>query len=98
MIDQESMTSTPNTSKTNRLSIAALTLTAVALAGFVAGGVAVVAVFAVGAGHVALQQISRRGERGIGLAVISLVIGYGIGLYALVNTIYFWIVFALQNR
>jgi hypothetical protein len=96
MIDQVSMTAVQHTSKANRLSIAALLLAAVALGGMVLGGFAVIAVFAVGAGHMALQQIATRGERGNVLAIISLVIGYGIGLYALINAIYFGIVFAQQ--
>jgi hypothetical protein len=72
MIEHESVITVPHASKTNRLSIVTLALAAVALAGFVFGGVAVIAVFAVGAGQVALQQISRKGERGSGLAIVDM--------------------------
>ncbi|WP_354174007.1 DUF4190 domain-containing protein [Arthrobacter sp. UYEF36] len=49
----------------------------------------VLAVFAVGAGHVALHQIRLRGERGRGLAIAALVVGYGIATLALINTLGF---------
>lgn len=47
------------------------------------------AVFAVGVGHAALSQIKSNGERGRGLAVAALAIGYGIATFALVSTLLF---------
>ena len=49
------------------------------------------AVFAVGAGHVALQQIKVRGERGAILAHIGIGISYLIATFALVDSVLlFW--------
>ena len=64
-------------------------MAAVAAAGLFLAGLGVVAVFAVGAGHVALNQIQQRGERGRGLAVASLSIGYAIAAFALASSIFF---------
>ena len=59
----------------------------IALSGFWVSGVAVLAVLAVGAGHV--NQISLRGERGGELAIAAPVIGYGITAVALINILGF---------
>ena len=59
---------------------------------------AVLAVFAVGAGHVSLRQIETRGERGRGMALTALVIGYGIAALALVSTIYSATAFSFQQQ
>ena len=53
-------------------------------------GVAVLAVFAVGAGHVSLNQIKLRGERGRGLAIAALAIGYAIATLALFTSLSFY--------
>ncbi len=98
MTEQDSMAIVATVPKTNRLSIAALVLAAAAVVGMVLVGALAIAIFTVGAGHLALQQISKRGERGRTLAVVGLLIGYGIGLYAILNSIYFWIVFAPQSH
>lgn len=77
--------------KTNKLAIASLILAALAIAGLVFGGSAGLAAFAVGAGHVALNQIKSREESGALLAHTALVISYAIALYALGSAIYFGI-------
>ena len=77
--------------RVNTLSIVSIVLAAVAVAGSVFGGTFVLAVFAVGAGHVALQQIKVRGERGAMLAYIGIDISYLIATFALVDSVYlFW--------
>jgi len=83
-------TSAPSVSqpKVNTLSIVSVVFVAVVVAGFLIGGAAVLAVFAVGTGHVALQQIKERGERGAILAYIGLGISYLIATYALVAFVY----------
>lgn len=85
-----SSTSAPAGAKTgrlNKLAVAAIVLAAIAAAGLWVFGVAVLAVFAVGAGHVSLNQIQSSGERGRGLAIAALVIGYGIGALALFTSL-----------
>jgi hypothetical protein len=76
-----------STGRLNKLAFAAIIFAAIAASGFWVFGVAVLAVFAVGAGHVALNQIPLRGERGRGLAITALVVGYGIATLALINTL-----------
>lgn len=77
------------TGRLNKLAVAALIFAVIAASGFLVAGVAVFAVFAVGAGHVALNQILLRGGRGRGLAIAALVVGYGIATLALINTLGF---------
>jgi hypothetical protein len=78
-----------STGRLNKLSVAAIIFAVIAASGLWVFGVAVLAVFAVGAGHVALNQILLRGERGRGLAGAALAIGYGIATLALINTLGF---------
>lgn len=73
----------------NKLAVAAVILAAIATSGFWVFGVAVLAVFAVGAGHVALSQIHLGDERGKGFAIAALAIGYGIATIALISTLGF---------
>ncbi|WP_247042223.1 DUF4190 domain-containing protein [Arthrobacter rhizosphaerae] len=80
----------------NRLAVGSLLLAAVAAGGMLLSSVGVIAVFAVGAGHVAINQINLRDERGKGLALAALVIGYAIATFALVSMIYFAVVLAQQ--
>lgn len=75
------------TGRLNKLAVAAIVLAAIAAAGLWVFGVAVLAVFAVGAGHVSLNQIQSRGERGRGLATAALIIGYGIAALALFTSL-----------
>ncbi len=88
---------TRQSTRYNRLAIAALALAGLAVIGTVVASVAVLAVFAVGAGHASLNQIKTRGERGRGLALTALMIGYGIAALALVSTIYFAAVFSVHQ-
>lgn len=82
----------------NRLAVASLALAALAVIGTAGAGVAVLAVFAVGAGHASLNQIRMRGERGRGLALTALVIGYGLASLALASTIYYATAFSFQHQ
>ncbi|MGO4187430.1 DUF4190 domain-containing protein [Pseudarthrobacter sp. TAF60_1] len=70
----------------NKLAVVAVIFAVIAASGLWVFGIAVLAVFAVGAVHVALNQIPLRGERGRGLAITALAIGYGIATLALINT------------
>jgi len=83
--------------KVNALSIVSIVLVAVTVAGSVFGGVTVLAIVEVGAGHVALQQIKMRGECGAILAYIAPGISYLIATYALASSVYFAIV-SIQQR
>ena len=76
-----------STGRLNRLAVLAVIFAVIAASGLWLFGVAVLAVFAVGAGHVALNQIPLRSERGRGLAIAALAIGYGIATLALINTL-----------
>lgn len=71
----------------NKLAVASIVFTAIAATGLWVFGVAVLAVFAVGAGHVSLNQIKLRGERGRGLAIAALAIGYAIATLALFTSL-----------
>lgn len=75
------------TGRLNKLAVAALVFAVLAAAGTFLLGFAVLAVFAVGAGHVSLNQIKLRGERGRGLAIAALVIGYGLATLALFSAL-----------
>lgn len=67
----------------NGWSVTSLVLAILCLVALVFTGVAVLAVFAVGAGHVALGQLRQHGGRGWGLARAALAIGYAIGIWAI---------------
>lgn len=87
-----SSSSVPARAKTrrlNKLAVAALVFAGIAGLGLWLFGVAVLAVFAVGAGHVSLNQIQSRGEKGRWLAIAALVIGYGIATLALITSLSF---------
>lgn len=73
----------------NKLAVAAIILAVIAASGFLVFGAAVLAVFAVGAGHVALNQIRLKGEQGKGLAIAALAVGYGIATLSLISTLAF---------
>jgi hypothetical protein len=81
----------------NRLAAASLVLAGLASLGLVFMSISVLAVFAVGAGHVALAQIQRRGERGRELAIAALAIGYAIAVLGLVSSLYFAVSLAVQQ-
>lgn len=75
------------TTAVNQWSVASLVLAAVCLVALVFTGVTLVAVFAVGAGHIALGQIRERGGRGRVLARVALSIGYAIGSLSVLVTL-----------
>jgi hypothetical protein len=77
------------TGRLNKLSVAAAFLAAIAASGVLLFGVGVLAVFAVGAGHVSLNQIRQSGERGRWLAIGALVVGYALATLALFTTLAF---------
>lgn len=83
------------TGRLNRLAVTAIILAAVAAAGFILS-MGVLAAFAVGAGHVALNQIGQSGERGRGLAIAALGIGYAIATWGLFTALSF-LPLVLQN-
>ncbi|GAA1859476.1 hypothetical protein GCM10009813_20740 [Brevibacterium marinum] len=71
----------------NKTAIAAIVLALVTVSGVWLFGAAVLAVFAVGAGHVALDQIKRKGEGGRWLAIGALCITYSLAVWALLSTL-----------
>lgn len=73
----------------NKLAVGAIVLALLAACGFWVFGAAVLAVFAVGAGHVSLNQIKLTDERGRALAVAALCVGYAIATFALLLTLSF---------
>jgi hypothetical protein len=87
--------------KVNTLSIASIVLVGAAFMGIavrawswgpIFAGFTVLAIPAVGAGHVALLQIKARRERGAILAYVALAICYVFATYALVSSVYYGIV------
>lgn len=71
----------------NRMAIVSVVCAVVAVAGFFFGSFTILAVFVVGAGHVALNQVNRDGSQGRQLARASLAVGYAIGIFGLLITI-----------
>ncbi|WP_416429818.1 DUF4190 domain-containing protein [Paenarthrobacter nicotinovorans] len=83
-----SSTKAPQTTRQiNVLTIAAVALAGLAFAGILFSGLRILATFAVGAGHVSLNQIKRRNERGRSMAIAALVLGYGLATWALLNVL-----------
>jgi hypothetical protein len=78
--------------KVNALSILSIVLAGLDVVAMIFWSAEVLAIFAVGAGHVALQQINARGERGAMLAYIALGISYLIATFVLMQFEYFFIV------
>ncbi|GAA3274668.1 DUF4190 domain-containing protein [Paenarthrobacter aurescens] len=77
----------PTTGRINLLAMAAIALGALAFAGIWFFGLGILATFAVGAGHVSLNQIRRRNERGRTVAILALILGYGLATWALLNVL-----------
>ncbi|MET4096965.1 DUF4190 domain-containing protein [Arthrobacter sp. UYCu712] len=77
----------PTTGRINMLAIAAVALAAVAFSGIWFFGLGILATFAVGAGHVSLNQIKRKNEKGRSVAIVALVLGYGLATWALINVL-----------
>lgn len=82
----------------NLLAVASIVFGVISAAAMFGFGIAVLAVFAVGAGHVAIQQIRARGQRGLILARIGLVIGYLLAVYGLVATIIYTLVLTGRSQ
>jgi hypothetical protein len=72
-----------STSRINLLAVVSVVAALLAVAGMLGLGTTVLAVFAVGAGHVALHQIQERGDRGRAVALVGLVVGYCVGIWGL---------------
>jgi hypothetical protein len=92
--------------KVNTLSIVSIILVGAAVMGIavrtwswgpIFAGFTVLAIPAVGAGHVALLQIKVRRERGAILAYVALGICYMFATYALVSSVYYGILFMHQT-
>ncbi|MDJ0313697.1 DUF4190 domain-containing protein [Arthrobacter sp. H35-D1] len=75
------------TGQLNKLAVAAIVLAVLAAAGIWLLGIPGLAVFAVGAGHVSLNQIKLKGQRGRWLAMAALALGYAIAIMALISTL-----------
>jgi hypothetical protein len=60
---------------------------AVAVLGFISTSITALAVFAVGAGHVAIHQIQLSGGNGRQLARASLAVGYAIAVFGLLFSV-----------
>jgi hypothetical protein len=71
------------------MAVVSLLCAAVALVGTYVAGVTAAAVFAAGAGHVALKQIDVRQERGALLAKVALAVAYVIATVAVVQAVSF---------
>jgi len=83
-----STTQVPLSSQTvNKLAIVALALGGLAFVGIWVFGLGVLATFAVGAGHVSLNQIKLKHQKGRGLALAALAIGYGIATWAFLSVL-----------
>jgi hypothetical protein len=88
MTDDTTQVKSEALTKVNRLAVVSIICAAIALVGTFSVGVVVIAVFAVGAGHVSLQQITARHERGAVLAYVALGVSYLIAALALFEAIY----------
>lgn len=73
------------TTKINVLAVVALVLAVLGVGQSFGFGAISLTIFAVGAGHVALQQIRERGERGVWLARAALVLCYLVAAWALLT-------------
>ena len=83
----QTMQASPRTGQLNKLAVTAIVVAIIAIFGLWLSGIAGLAVFAVGAGHVSLHQISRRGESGRSLAIVALVVGYAIAVLVLFSSL-----------
>lgn len=88
MTDATTRANSEALTKVNRLAVVSIICAAIALAGTLRVGVVVIAVFAVGAGHVSLQQINARHERGVILAYVALGVSYLIATVALFQALF----------
>ncbi|WP_285248852.1 DUF4190 domain-containing protein [Pseudarthrobacter sp. efr-133-R2A-89] len=70
------------------MAIVSVACAVLAAAGMYLMGMAVLAVFAVGAGHVALRRIEQRGGTGRLAALAGLSVGYAVGVFGLAYTVW----------
>lgn len=70
-------------SRVDLFAVCSLTVGLLALASMIGLGSGVPAAFAVGAGHVALSRDRGHLQRGRGLAMAGLILGYGVSIWAL---------------
>lgn len=75
------------TGQLNRLAVAAVVFAVLAAAAIWLLGISGLTVFAVGAGHVSLNHIKLKDQRGRWLAIAALALGYGIAILALISTL-----------
>lgn len=75
------------TGRMNKFAVAAVVFAVIAFSGLWFLGIGVLAVFAVGAGHVSLEQVRRTGERGRWLAIGALCIGYALATWSLFSAL-----------
>ncbi|MGX1749478.1 hypothetical protein [Glutamicibacter protophormiae] len=85
----EQLDSTENavSPRVNRLSIIALCLAIAEIAALIFLGGTGLAVFAVGAGHVALNQIKARKEQRAKAAILALALGYAVAIFGVFSTL-----------
>ena len=81
----------------NRFAIAAGALAIITFAGMIFFSIAGFAVFAVGAGHVAIDQIKTKGGQGGELAIAALTVGYAVGIWSVFAVIQFLLGAAAQK-
>lgn len=81
----------------NKFALTSIVLALIAVSGVWLFGMTVLAVFAVGAGHVSLGQITQSGERGRWLAMVSLIICYALASWAVFNMLMYYIPALIQQ-
>lgn len=69
------------------MAVAAFALAVLTVAGTLIFGLGILAVFAVGAGHISLNEIKAKQESGRVLALVALGVGYGLAIWALISTL-----------
>lgn len=84
-------TGAARTDKVSGMAVVSLACAVLAAAGLLFMGMAVLAVFAVGAGHVALHRIEKDASRGRLAAMSALALGYAVGVFGLATSI--WVIF-----
>ncbi|ALD64574.1 hypothetical protein AA310_12130 [Arthrobacter sp. YC-RL1] len=86
-MDKRNGTQASASLRVNRLSIIALCLAIAEIPALIFLGGTGPAVFAVGAGHVALNQIKTRNEQGAKAAILALALGYAVALFGVFSTL-----------
>ena len=86
-MDKRNGTQASASLRVNRLSIIALCLAIAEIPALIFLGGTGLAVFAVGTGHVALNQIKTRNEQGAKAAILALALGYAVALFGVFSTL-----------